>query len=147
MGQVLPIQCARILLLQHHMSSEELETMHDVSKAAETNSRFGSMADGRFVLNLLRWILNPDERQQTLLAEARVGQMDACRSSVLDVQPNQMAAYEGNADAAPNSDYSETESGFLAEIQHLQDQCSQDSVNSKERHDGCASWLRNGSAK
>ena len=89
------------------------------------------MTDGRVVLNLLRWILNHDERPQELLAEAHTGQMDACRSSVLDVKPNQRAAHEGNAHAEPSSDYSELESELLAEIQHLQDQFSQDSENSR----------------
>ena len=54
MGHVLPIQRARILLLQHHMSLEELDIMHDFSDAAETNSLFGSMTDGRVVFNLRR---------------------------------------------------------------------------------------------
>ena len=134
MGHVLPVQSARILLLQHHMSLEELAIMHDLSDDAETNSLCGSMTDGRFVLNLLRLILSHDERPQELLAEAHTGQMDACRSSLLEVKPNQMAAHEGNADAESNSDYSEFESEFLAGIQHLQDQCSQTLKTAKAVH-------------
>ena len=75
--------------------------------------------------------MSHDERQQELLAETHTGQIDACRSSVLDVKPNQMAAHEGNVDAESNSGYSETESDCLAEIQHLQDQFSQDSEHRK----------------
>jgi len=136
----LPIRLAKILALQDKMSLDELTVLVDVddnvSQTAEDAQRkatvFGELSRERFVLNLLRVIINHDELQKDVIDAVRQGEVEQdWELAAACVQ----ATMSSNIDRQHGTILEDHEEEFLyAELTRIQEDFSQ-GVDSDEVDD------------